>query len=94
MTERMRPHDIDKQWHKRDPKRCVGKDLGATIAQTKEGDMRGERPVHWCIRCMGLLGLIAFLSSVGFMGCATGKTTVMSLDQWQAEDAMFERTAH
>ena len=55
--------------------------------------MRGERPVHWCIRCVGLLGLIAFLS-VGLMGCATGKTTVMSLDQWQAEDAMFERTAH
>ena len=55
--------------------------------------MGGERPVHWCIRCMGLLGLSVSLS-VGFMGCATGKTPVMSLDQWQAEDAMFERTAH
>jgi hypothetical protein len=43
---------------------------------------------------MCLLGLIAFLS-VSFMGCATTWAThVMSLDQWEAEDAFFERTAH
>jgi hypothetical protein len=53
-----------------------------------------EKPVYACIRCMGLLGLIAFLG-VGFMGCATTRAThVMSLDQWEAEDAFFESTAH
>jgi hypothetical protein len=51
-----------------------------------------ERPVHWCIRYMCLLGLIAFLS-VGFMGCASGRPPVMSLDQWQAEDEEFESTS-
>jgi hypothetical protein len=56
--------------------------------------MEVERAVDWCIRCMCLLGLIAFLS-VSFMGCATTWAThVMSLDQWQAENAFFERTAH
>jgi hypothetical protein len=52
------------------------------------------RPVHWCIRGLCLLGLIAFLS-VRFMGCATTQAThVMSLDQWEAENAFFESTAH
>jgi hypothetical protein len=55
--------------------------------------MRVERPVDWCIRCMCLLGLIAF-QSVSFMGCATRATHLMSLDQWEAENAFFERTAH
>ena len=55
--------------------------------------MRVERPVDWCIRGLCLLGLVAFLS-VRFMGCATRPTHVMSLDQWEAEDAFFERTAH
>jgi len=50
------------------------------------------RPVHWCIRGLCLLGLIAFLSG-SFMGCAT-TGHVMSLDQWQAENAFFESTAH
>jgi hypothetical protein len=52
-----------------------------------------DRPVDWCIRCICLLGFIAFLS-VGFMGCATRATHLMSLDQWEAEDAFFESTAH
>ena len=52
-----------------------------------------ERPVDRWIRCMCLLGLIAFLSA-GFMGCATSRPPVMSLDQWEAEDAFFESTAH
>ena len=51
-----------------------------------------DRPVHWCIRYMCLLGLIAFLS-VGFMGCASGRPPVMTLHQWQAEDEELERTA-
>jgi hypothetical protein len=55
--------------------------------------MEVERAVEWCFRCMYLLGLIAFLS-VGFMGCATSRPPVMSLDQWEAEDAFFESTAH
>ena len=51
-----------------------------------------ERCVDWCIRCICLLGLIAFLS-VSFVGCTTTRAThVMSLDQWQAENAFFERT--
>ena len=50
-----------------------------------------ERCVDWCIRCICLLGLIAFLS-VGFMGCATSRPPAMSLEQWQAENAFFERT--
>jgi hypothetical protein len=55
--------------------------------------MRVERPVDWCIRCICLLGLIAF-QNVSFMGCATRATHLMSLDQWEAENAFFERTAH
>jgi hypothetical protein len=55
--------------------------------------MEVERAVAWCFRCMCLLGLIAFLS-VSFMGCATSRPPVMSLEQWQAEDAFFESTAH
>jgi hypothetical protein len=56
--------------------------------------MRGEGPVRRCIRGMGLLGLIAFLS-VRFVGCATTRPThVMSLDQWEAENAFFESTSH
>ena len=54
--------------------------------------MGAERPIAWYLRCM-CVGLIAFLS-VGFTGCTTGATHVMTLDQWQAEDEMFERTAH
>jgi hypothetical protein len=42
---------------------------------------------------MCLLGLIAFLS-IDFMGCATSRPPVMSLDQWEAEDKFFESTAH
>ena len=53
--------------------------------------MGGERCVDWCIRCMCLLGLIAFLS-VSFMGCAGGRPPVMTLDQWQAEDESVEST--
>jgi hypothetical protein len=68
---------------------CFGKDLGATAYGTKEGDMGVERRVDWWIRCMCLLGLIAFLS-VGFMGCASGRPAAMTLDQWQADDESTE----
>jgi hypothetical protein len=55
--------------------------------------MGGDRFVAWGVRCLCLLGLIAFLS-VRFMGCMTTRAThVPSLDQWVAEDEELESTA-
>jgi hypothetical protein len=45
-----------------------------------------ERRMDGLVVFICFLGLLAFLQSIGFMGCANSRPPVMTLEQWQAED--------